>query len=251
MSTPFDLHVLSTPPAFILSQDQTLNKMVSKERLRSSNHLIEAQFIASKKLNQEPSSSSLRLLRRTSRPFWCFVFLSRCLIYKVHAPVSFSADVLFILALTLSLVKNFFQTFLRFFSLSAVLFVLFKQVPASRRELIQFTTLSLICQALFSARFRKSVRLPPGLFHLLSCFFMPSVRRSVRIPAFLLFVNPFFKILFFFLKKGVNLSMCVSLALSLLAAPGIFDMADHPLAIQLRMGDKAVRAIHKHPAPHP
>ena len=114
MSTPFDLHVLSTPPAFILSQDQTLNKMVSKERLRSSNHLIEAQFIASKKLNQEPSSSSLRLLRRTSRPFWCFVFLSRCLIYKVHAPVSFSADVLFILALTLSLVKNFFQTFLRF-----------------------------------------------------------------------------------------------------------------------------------------
>jgi len=44
--------------------------------------------------------------------------------------------VLFILALTLSLVKNFFQTFLRFFSLTAVLFVLFKQVPASRRELI-------------------------------------------------------------------------------------------------------------------
>ena len=80
---------------------------------------------------------------------------------------------------------------------------------------------------------------------------MPSVRRSVRIPAFLLFVNPFFKILFFFLKKGVNLSMCVSLALPLLATPGIFDMADYRLAIQLRMGDKAVRAIHKHPAPHP
>ena len=27
----FDLHVLSTPPAFVLSQDQTLNKMVSKQ----------------------------------------------------------------------------------------------------------------------------------------------------------------------------------------------------------------------------
>ena len=27
----FDLHVLSTPPAFVLSQDQTLNKMVSKK----------------------------------------------------------------------------------------------------------------------------------------------------------------------------------------------------------------------------
>ena len=30
--SPFDLHVLSTPPAFILSQDQTLNKMVSKQQ---------------------------------------------------------------------------------------------------------------------------------------------------------------------------------------------------------------------------
>ena len=27
---PFDLHVLGTPPAFVLSQDQTLYKMVSK-----------------------------------------------------------------------------------------------------------------------------------------------------------------------------------------------------------------------------
>ena len=137
MSTLFDLHVLSTPPAFILSQDQTLNKMVSKERLRSSNHLIEAQFIASKKSIQEPSSSSLRLLRRTSRPFWCFVFLLTLFNLQRYTPLSaFSADVLFILALTLSLVKNFFQTFLRFFSLTAVLFVLFKQVPTSRRELI-------------------------------------------------------------------------------------------------------------------
>ena len=29
--SPFDLHVLSTPPAFVLSQDQTLNKMVAKQ----------------------------------------------------------------------------------------------------------------------------------------------------------------------------------------------------------------------------
>ena len=28
--TPFDLHVLGAPPAFVLSQDQTLYKMVSK-----------------------------------------------------------------------------------------------------------------------------------------------------------------------------------------------------------------------------
>ena len=45
--------------------------------------------------------------------------------------------------------------------------------------------------------------------------------------------------------------MCVSLALSLPAAPGIFDMADYRLAIQLCMGNKAVRTIQKHPAPYP
>ena len=38
---PFDLHVLSMPPAFILSQDQTLNKMVSKRPLERSNHVID------------------------------------------------------------------------------------------------------------------------------------------------------------------------------------------------------------------
>ena len=30
---PFDLHVLGTPPAFVLSQDQTLYKMVSRADL--------------------------------------------------------------------------------------------------------------------------------------------------------------------------------------------------------------------------
>ena len=34
--TPFDLHVLGTPPAFVLSQDQTLNKWYLKpEGLKS------------------------------------------------------------------------------------------------------------------------------------------------------------------------------------------------------------------------
>ncbi len=61
MSTPFDLHVLSTPPAFILSQDQTLNKMVSKERLRSSNHLISRAFFIKLALAQKDFSSFLVL----------------------------------------------------------------------------------------------------------------------------------------------------------------------------------------------
>ena len=40
--SPFDLHVLSTPPAFILSQDQTLNKMVSK-RSRAQTNLFRSR----------------------------------------------------------------------------------------------------------------------------------------------------------------------------------------------------------------
>ena len=35
---PFDLNVLSTPPAFILSQDQTLDKMVLKRSVERFNH---------------------------------------------------------------------------------------------------------------------------------------------------------------------------------------------------------------------
>ena len=59
MSTPFDLHVLSTPPAFILSQDQTLNKMVSKE-LSLLKSLYRSHPLASKKSVKSLSSHSTR-----------------------------------------------------------------------------------------------------------------------------------------------------------------------------------------------
>ena len=35
---PFDLHVLGMPPAFVLSQDQTLNKLYLKTEVMKSNH---------------------------------------------------------------------------------------------------------------------------------------------------------------------------------------------------------------------
>ena len=43
----FDLHVLSTPPAFVLSQDQTLYKMVSKRLspFKSNHRVIYHDFI--------------------------------------------------------------------------------------------------------------------------------------------------------------------------------------------------------------
>ena len=56
---PFDLHVLSTPPAFILSQDQTLNKMVSKQLslFKSFSLIVKSlTFKNSKKKNVAPQS---------------------------------------------------------------------------------------------------------------------------------------------------------------------------------------------------
>src|SRR6478609_6006949 len=37
-SSPFDLHVLSTPPAFVLSQDQTLRKCLLSTPEEANNH---------------------------------------------------------------------------------------------------------------------------------------------------------------------------------------------------------------------
>ena len=43
--TPFDLHVLGTPPAFVLSQDQTLKKLYLK-RFHASNHFLNHLLLA-------------------------------------------------------------------------------------------------------------------------------------------------------------------------------------------------------------
>ena len=48
MASPFDLHVLSTPPAFILSQDQTLEKNLVS---------VEIAWSCSAKLSTTPTSS--------------------------------------------------------------------------------------------------------------------------------------------------------------------------------------------------
>ena len=135
----------------------------------------------------------MRLLRRTSRPFWCFVFLSRCLIYKVHAPVSQSADVLFILALPDSFVKNFFQVFSKLFSSNRLISVLFKLVLASRLELAHFITHTRVCQALFSDLFSEGRPGSPRFLPVLVRFSCPLARRSDRIPPEPPFVNTFFQ----------------------------------------------------------
>ena len=77
----FDLHVLSTPPAFILSQDQTLNKMVFKEPKSLKSYY---RNFSKLQRNLRSSVSSFACLRTTKSISGAFR-LSRCLIYKVHA----------------------------------------------------------------------------------------------------------------------------------------------------------------------
>ena len=75
------------------------------------------------------------------------MFLSRCLIYKVHA-LAFRPAVLFILAHSFELVKYFFQKFFNFLPKRS------HSSPRSRFvELVHFTTLFRVCQELFSRFF--------------------------------------------------------------------------------------------------
>ena len=117
--------MLSTPPAFILSQDQTLNKLYLNGLSRS-NQVIEVSFLNFKD-NELTSSLSLLLpvsLKDSIKSFWCFVCSHRCLIYKVQAARSRRS---FIITLPLHFVKPFLfqvQAFIRRFACRANSFIL-------------------------------------------------------------------------------------------------------------------------------
>ena len=90
----FDLHVLSTPPAFVLSQDQTLYNMVSKRLppFKSNHRVIYHDFIyfyfivaAFGRIDYSLFTHNFVASLVKSSLRWCFLFL-RCLIYKVHVP---------------------------------------------------------------------------------------------------------------------------------------------------------------------
>ena len=72
LNFPFDLHVLGTPPAFVLSQDQTLQYTLLKNRL-ALNYLIQ-NFVC---LAHLLSAFTLSKLART------FAFLGSCSVFKV------------------------------------------------------------------------------------------------------------------------------------------------------------------------
>ena len=121
--------------------------------------------------------------------FWCFVFLSRCLIYKVHAnsfsavsalyfstlffacQVLFSEVFRFLLSSTLiqahslssrnsfilphsfESVKNFFQVFSRFSTSNHSISVLFQRLPLSRANLFSLPHASHFVKHFFQVPF--------------------------------------------------------------------------------------------------
>ena len=121
--SPFDLHVLSTPPAFVLSQDQTLILKVSSQ-LR----LARVLRVPPASLKRAADSSSLEFFGIDKsfssvrpppfgfeRPFpfpfaFCLVLFSSCIVFKVPRP-PLSRDSFCILPLPLSIVKLFFLFF--------------------------------------------------------------------------------------------------------------------------------------------
>ena len=92
----FDLHVLSTPPAFVLSQDQTLYKLYLNDRSRLNLYRAICHsfknflYLPSRVIDLTPFRQVSQLRSGLfSQPFalpsGAFRFV-RCLIYKVHVP---------------------------------------------------------------------------------------------------------------------------------------------------------------------
>ena len=143
MSTPFDLHVLSTPPAFVLSQDQTLYKMVSTQVFRLELIFYRAichSFIFIVTVPKNWLLRTWQLLGRFLRDFsqesvpsGAF-FSLRCLIYKVHAA---SGGTLLLYMTSFRLSRTFFKVFWLF------------PVRRCTQQLFYCITLSSVCQEVF------------------------------------------------------------------------------------------------------
>ena len=123
---PFDLHVLSTPPAFILSQDQTLNKMVFKQLCCSNQSYW--SFPLLQNLNWRCPNKLLAKLTLSTNPSGASC-LSRCLIYKVHAARVQRRALSYHTSSPLS------RTFFDLFDLFLFLNLSFLVAPRSRRQL--------------------------------------------------------------------------------------------------------------------
>ena len=168
----FDLHVLSTPPAFILSQDQTLNKIVSK-RLAPLKSALLKLYLSFKIELTSPFFTSLSSLFQKDSVLLVLRVSLRCLIYKVQTARSGEVH-LSTFALLCQVLFSFSQYF--------------HPKPCASRELCYLTTPAHVCQALFShlsVRFLRKSRRPH--------------KRFANIPDPTRFVNTFFALFRFFL----------------------------------------------------
>ena len=192
LSRPFDLHVLGVPPAFVLSQDQTLHRVVSPNQF----YLI-------------LKSGSLRIARN-----YClrFIVLSDFSKYNADFTIWIDQGFQFFLPFLFShcsVFKMQFSSFLRGFVLV--------------RRLIYYTTLSDFCQAFFKVflKFfldRGSGSFPVSLDQVVSLFI---------IPHFKLFVKRFFRFfqIFFSLTRPdsvIFLALCPALWLPSGLAANLF-----------------------------
>ena len=142
--------MLSTPPAFILSQDQTLNKMVSKQLslFKSFSLIVKSlTFKNSKKKNVAPQS--FKLYGQLVLSVWCFVFLLRCLIYKVHAVIC-SKQVYCTLAQLFAFVKKIFFFFRqRFFCFSVTASIIYHRLQGLSSTFFIFSQMHSASHQLF------------------------------------------------------------------------------------------------------
>ena len=81
--SPFDLHVLGAPPAFVLSQDQTLEKLyLNAEALKSKSFKLKSSLFLKKIIFES--------LFQNSRSYKGLVFLS--MLFNFQGPVSSIGD---------------------------------------------------------------------------------------------------------------------------------------------------------------
>ena len=123
--SPLDLHVLSTPPAFVLSQDQTLMFDLSQEPLRC--HQLAKAFRSLRSLRCLLSQNLTVLVASTLRlsAEKRSLFFLLCIVFKVRSPPSqapfrglpqgrsFQAAYA-IIAMSKAVVKGFWQLFADF-----------------------------------------------------------------------------------------------------------------------------------------
>ena len=108
--------MLGTPPAFVLSQDQTLKKLYLNFLIGSSNHFLNNLLLAILLKNFRWLNFDFKsILNNLINCPRCFlVRLSRYSIYKVQSLAARAVSLLILTCLN-PFVKNFFQVFSNFF----------------------------------------------------------------------------------------------------------------------------------------